>query len=182
MLQIPLWNRLMIMLVVLAGLSFAMPNLFYDRVERHNDAVAVIEDTGVTTDALTAERALWPDILPSTLVNLGLDLRGGAHLLAEVQVADVYEARIDSLWPDVRDVLRDARDQVGTIRREDAPAGELRVRISQPEGDRGGRRGRAHACDARDRHHRCRIPYARRYGRWRHGDRDSVRGRASGDR
>ncbi|PWK61012.1 protein translocase subunit SecD [Roseicyclus mahoneyensis] len=134
MLQIPLWNRLVIMLVVLAGLSFAMPNLFYDRVERHNDATAVIEDTGVITDALAAERALWPDILPSTLVNLGLDLRGGAHLLAEVQVADVYEARIDGLWPDVRDVLRDARDQVGTIRRENAAPGELRVRISQPEG------------------------------------------------
>jgi preprotein translocase subunit SecD len=134
MLQIPLWNRLLIVLVVLAGLSFAMPNLFYDRVERHNDAVAAIEATGATGDVLDAERALWPEFLPSTLVNLGLDLRGGAHLLAEVQVADVYEARIDGLWPDVRDVLRDARDQVGTIRREDAAPGELRVRISQPEG------------------------------------------------
>jgi len=133
MLQIPLWNRLFIVLVVLAGLSFAMPNLFYDRVERHNDAVAEIEATGATNDALDAERALWPEVLPSTLVNLGLDLRGGAHLLAEVQVADVYESRIDGLWPDVRDVLRDARDQVGTIRREDAPPGELRVRISQPD-------------------------------------------------
>lgn len=134
MLQIPLWNRLMIILVVLAGLAFAMPNLFYDRVERHNDAVAVIEQTGATTDALAAERALWPDFLPSTLVNLGLDLRGGAHLLAEVQVADVYEARMDGLWPDVRDALRDVRDEVGTIRRQDAPPGELHVRISQPDG------------------------------------------------
>jgi preprotein translocase subunit SecD len=134
MLQIPLWNRLMIILVLLAGLSFAMPNLFYDRVERHNDAVAVIEDTGATTDALEAERGLWPEFLPSTLVNLGLDLRGGAHLLAEVQVEDVYEARMDSLWPDVRDALRDVRDEVGTIRRQDAPVGELQVRISRPEG------------------------------------------------
>jgi preprotein translocase subunit SecD len=134
MLQIPLWNRLMIVMVVLAGLSFAMPNLFYDRVERHNDAVAVIEQTGAVTDALAAERALWPDALPSTLVNLGLDLRGGAHLLAEVQVGDVYEARMDALWPEVRDALREARDQVGTIRRQDAPPGELHVRISQPDG------------------------------------------------
>jgi len=133
MLQIPLWNRLVIVGVLLAGLSFAMPNLFYERVETHNDAVAAIEATGVTTDALEADRALWPEILPSTLVNLGLDLRGGAHLLAEVQVADVYEARMDALWPDVRDRLRDERDVVGTIRRQDAPLGELRVRISQPE-------------------------------------------------
>ena len=134
MLQIPLWNRLMIILVVLAGLAFAMPNLFYDRVERHNDAVAAMEQGGLTTDALAADRALWPDFLPATLVNLGLDLRGGAHLLAEVQVEDVYEARMDALWPEVRDVLREARDQVGTIRRQDAVPGELRVRISDPAG------------------------------------------------
>ena len=134
MLQMPLWNRLLIVALVLTGMSLAMPNLFYDRVERHNDAVAAIEQTGATTDALEADRALWPEFLPSTLVNLGLDLRGGAHLLAEVQVSDVYEARMDSLWPDVRDALRDARDQVGTIRRQDAPPGELHVRISQPEG------------------------------------------------
>ncbi|WP_438976180.1 protein translocase subunit SecD [Roseicyclus sp.] len=134
MLQIPLWNRLMIITVVLAGLAFAMPNLFYERVERHNDAVAEIEQTGAVTDALAAERALWPDMLPATLVNLGLDLRGGAHLLAVVQLADVYEARMDVLWPEVRVVLRDARYQVGTFRRQDAPVGELHVRISQPEG------------------------------------------------
>ncbi len=134
MLQIPLWNRLLIVAVLLAGLAFAMPNFFYGTVERHNDAVAEIEATGVTTDGLAADRAGWPEFLPSTLVNLGLDLRGGAHLLAEVQVGDVYEARMDALWPDVRDALRDVRTEVGTIRRQDAPIGELRVRISQPEG------------------------------------------------
>src|SRR6056297_4173863 len=134
MLQIPLWNRLMITLVVLAGIIFAMPNLFYDRVERHNDAVAEMEATGISTDALEAERALWPEVLPSTLVNLGLDLRGGAHLLAEVAVEDVYETRMDSLWPEVRDALRDLRETIGTIRRIDAPPGELHVRVSQPEG------------------------------------------------
>ncbi len=134
MLQIPLWNRLTIIAVVLAGIAFAMPNLFYDRVERHNDAIATIERTGAITDALRAERALWPDVLPSTLVNLGLDLRGGAHLLAEVQVGDVYEARMDALWPELRDALRDLRDTVGTIRRQDAPPGELHVRISEPAG------------------------------------------------
>ena len=134
MLQIPVWNKMVIILLVLAGIAFAMPNLFYERVERHNDAVALIERTGATTDALEAERALWPDLLPGTLVNLGLDLRGGAHLLAEVQVADVYEARMDALWPELRDVLREVRDTVGTIRRQDAPAGELHLRISEPAG------------------------------------------------
>src|SRR6056297_2685922 len=119
MLQIPLWNRILIVLVVLSGLSFAMPNLFYERVERHNDAAAEIEATGVTTDENAAALAEWPEVLPSTLVNLGLDLRGGAHLLAEVAVEDVYETRMDSLWPEVRDALRDLRETIGTIRRID---------------------------------------------------------------
>ena len=29
MLQIPLWNKMVIILLVLAGIAFAMPNLFY---------------------------------------------------------------------------------------------------------------------------------------------------------
>jgi preprotein translocase subunit SecD len=53
-------------------------------------------------------------------VNLGLDLRGGAHLLAEVRVSDVYADRIDGMWPEVRDRLRDERAlwaQCGACRR-----------------------------------------------------------------
>ena len=48
------------------------------------------------------------DSLPSWTqikVNLGLDLRGGAHLLGEVHVQDVYKARMDGLWPELRDAL-----------------------------------------------------------------------------
>ena len=63
-------------------------------------------------------------------MNLGLDLRGGAHLLAEVQVADVYEQRMAALWPDVRDILRSERNTVGTIRLQKGKLDELRIRIS----------------------------------------------------
>ena len=133
MLNIPFWNRVLIWGLVALGLVFAMPNLFYPRVERHNDAAAAIEAAG-STDALQEDLAGWPGFLPSTLVNLGLDLRGGAHLLAQVHVQDVYAARMDSLWPEVRDALRDVRDQVGTIRRQDSPEDELWVRISQSDG------------------------------------------------
>ncbi|MFN7053124.1 MAG: protein translocase subunit SecD, partial [Gemmobacter sp.] len=72
--------------------------------------------------------------MPSAIVPLGLDLRGGAHLLAEVKVADVYKARINALWPDVRDSLRDLRDQVGNVRRLPSVDGVLRVAISNPAG------------------------------------------------
>jgi preprotein translocase subunit SecD len=64
-------------------------------------------------------------------VNLGLDLRGGAHLLAEVRVSDVYESRLQSMWPDVRDLLRDQRDTVGTIRLQPSAPDELRVRLNE---------------------------------------------------
>ncbi len=133
MLQIDTWKRVVIILVCLTGLVMAAPNLFYGNVERHNDAVAEIEALGSTPERVEAASA-WPDFLPSSLVNLGLDLRGGAHLLAEVQVEDVYETRMDGLWPEMRDALREARDTVGTIRRQPSPPDELRIRISRPEG------------------------------------------------
>ncbi|MCC0076480.1 MAG: protein translocase subunit SecD [Rhodobacter sp.] len=134
MLQISLWKRTLIVLLCLAAVAFAVPNLFYDRVERHNDAIAAIE-AGQDSPELQAERALWPDWLPSDLVNLGLDLRGGAHLLAEVRVTDVYADRIDALWPEVRDLLRAERATVGGVRRmpSDDP-GVLRVAVSNADG------------------------------------------------
>ena len=132
MLQIDLWKRLLIWTTVAVGLALALPNLFYPRVEQHNDAVAAMELQGESPELL-AQRAGWPNFLPSGLVNLGLDLRGGAHLLAEVQVEDVYAARLEALWPEVRDVLRPERDVVGTIRLQPSDPGELRVRISQPK-------------------------------------------------
>ena len=98
MLQIPAWKRILILGVCLAGLVFAFPNAFYSRVEQHNDALAEIEAMGSTPERLIAVES-WPSFLPSTLVNLGLDLRGGAHLLAEVHVEDVYAGRMDGYWP-----------------------------------------------------------------------------------
>jgi preprotein translocase subunit SecD len=133
MLQTPLWKRLLILAFCAWGFVAAMPNLFYPRVEAHNDAAKAIEAAGFASDEQTAALAQWPDALPSALINLGLDLRGGAHLLAEVQVADVYAQRIDGLWPSVRDALRDVRDQVGNVRRQPSVAGVLRVAISKPE-------------------------------------------------
>ncbi|EPX76256.1 protein translocase subunit SecD [Salipiger mucosus] len=132
MLQIDLWKRVLIWALVVAGLLLAMPNVFYSRVETHNDAMTVIEQ-GVSNDEIEAQAGQWPSWLPSGLVNLGLDLRGGAHLLAEVRVAEVYESRMEALWPDVRDVLREERGTVGTIRLQPSDPGVLRVRISNPE-------------------------------------------------
>ena len=133
MLQIELWKRVLIWLTCAAGLWLAMPNAFYTRVELHNDAAKAM-DQGLTTAETATDLALWPDWLPSSLVNLGLDLRGGAHLLAEVKVEDVYASRMESLWPEVRDALRPERETIGTIRKQPSDPTELRVRISDPDG------------------------------------------------
>ena len=133
MLQIDLWKRVTIWAVVALGLLLALPNGFYTRVERHNDARAQVE-IGADPAELADDLALWPDWLPSGLVNLGLDLRGGAHLLAEVRVADVYQARLEGMWPEVRDLLREERDRVGAIRLQPSEGPELRVRlVERPE-------------------------------------------------
>ena len=133
MLQIDLWKRTVIWLTCAVGLLLAVPNLFYTQVEKHNDAVKAIEVSGETAE-LADDVAGWPSFLPSGLVNLGLDLRGGAHLLAEVRVSDVYGARMEGFWPDVRDALRPERDTVGTIRLLPSEGDELRVRISEQAG------------------------------------------------
>ncbi len=133
MLQFPLWKKLIIWGLCLLGLAAAAPNLFYDRVEQHNDAVERIQKTGATTEADAAAQALWPDWLPSKILSLGLDLRGGAHLLAEVKLADVYKSRMQALWPEMRRVLGDKRAEIGGVRRAPAPDGELKIQIEKPE-------------------------------------------------
>ena len=133
MLFIDLWKKVVIWVVVALGLVLALPNAFYDRVEQFNDAEKAIE-VGFDTPENREKTGLWLSFLPSGLVNLGLDLRGGAHLLAEVQVADVYAQRMTALWPDVRDVLRPERATVGTIRLQKGAPDELRVKISEPAG------------------------------------------------
>ena len=122
MLQIEGWKRVLIWVTCAIGLLFALPNGFYSKVETYNDA----KDAGTVAMG-------WPSFLPSGLVNLGLDLRGGAHLLGEVKLAEVYTTRLEGFWPEVRNVLREERSTVGAIRQQDGGEGELRVRIGNPE-------------------------------------------------
>lgn len=134
MLYTPLWKRLLILALCAWGISASVPNLFYTQVEQHNDATdAIAAADGVATDAQATDLAKWPTFLPSALMNLGLDLRGGAHLLAEVQVSDVYSQRIDAMWPEVRDALKDVRAEVGAVRRMPSVPGVLRVSIANAE-------------------------------------------------
>ena len=112
MLEFPLWKKLLISSLCALGLWLAMPNLFYAKVESHNDAI----EQGI-------EDSTWPSFLPSALINLGLDLRGGAHLLVEVEVENVYADRLEAVWP-----------EVGTVRRIGVEGDTLSVRIGEASG------------------------------------------------
>lgn len=124
MLNISPFRMALIWLTVAVGLLMALPNGFYTRVEAHNDAVVTgVEDTS------------WPSFLPSGLVNLGLDLRGGAHLLAEVHLEDVHAAMMVAAWPEIRDALLAEREVVGPFRQDqNAPDDVVRFAMSNPEG------------------------------------------------
>ena len=134
MLQIDLWKRILIVAMCVIGLFLALPNAFYTRVETHNDALKALSAAGQADQTGAAVSTDWPGFLPSALVNLGLDLRGGAHLLAEVQVSDVYASRMQAMWPEVRNALRAERAVIGTIRLQPSEPDRLKVKISQPEG------------------------------------------------
>ncbi|MBY8978124.1 protein translocase subunit SecD [Rhodobacteraceae bacterium NNCM2] len=108
MLYFALWKRIVVIGLCLLGLLFAAPNLLDKE----------------TRDSL-------PDWLPHDSVNLGLDLRGGAHLLVEVQVSEVVAERMLNLRSDAATALRDA-----DIRRfTNLKAGDdfVSVRITNPE-------------------------------------------------
>ncbi|MFO1142914.1 MAG: protein translocase subunit SecD [Amaricoccus sp.] len=130
----PVWKRILVIGICLLGLIVLLPNFFYARVEHANDARKAVERGAAITPELQAAMDGWPAFLPSKLVNLGLDLRGGAHVLVQVQTGSVHAEQLEGLWPDLRDKLRDLRDQVGTVRRLDGSPEELRIRLSNPAG------------------------------------------------
>ena len=71
--------------IIFAGLLFALPNVL---------------------PASVLER--WPAFLPDRPVALGLDLRGGSHLVLEVDGAALLDERVRTLADDTRRVLREA--------------------------------------------------------------------------
>lgn len=85
MLDFPRWKIWSIVAVLLLGVLFALPNF-------------------VPSSVL----ANLPNGLPKQQINLGLDLRGGSHILLEADVADVRKQRLDTLEESARAELRNA--------------------------------------------------------------------------
>ena len=117
MLSFSKFKILVIMIPCIWGLFVSVPHLKYSVVERYNDAKVGLELGSVLTADQERDLKSWPFWLSSKIVNLGLDLRGGAHLLVEVSVEDVYDERLNSLWLEIRTALVDLRDELGSIKR-----------------------------------------------------------------
>ncbi|MGA2088482.1 MAG: protein translocase subunit SecD [Stellaceae bacterium] len=86
MLYFQTWKVILILAVCALGVIFSVPNLF---------------------SASTV--GSWPSFVPKKQVSLGLDLRGGSHLLLEVDMASVERERLSGLVDEIRGALLDAK-------------------------------------------------------------------------
>ena len=72
----------------------------------------------------------WPSFLPQKQVSLGLDLRGGAHLLLAMDTDELRDDLLTSLRADVRAAMRRAR--LG-VRATAIRGTAVQVRLAKPE-------------------------------------------------
>ena len=86
MLHFPTWKIVLILGVCALGVVFSLPNAFAPNTV-----------------------AAWPNWLPKKQVSLGLDLRGGSHLLLEVDINAALRERMNGVVDTMRTKLRDAR-------------------------------------------------------------------------
>ena len=135
MLNFSKFKVILILLPCLWALITSLPHLNYSLVEKANDAKDALRLGKPLSKQMSADIKSWPGWLPSDIVNLGLDLRGGAHLLVEVSVEDVYQEKLDSIWSEARARLRDIRDSIGGIRRlESIDTDTLTIKIENING------------------------------------------------
>jgi len=107
MLHFARWKIIAILLTCLAGLLAALPNV-------------LPEET----------RQSLPRFLPHNALNLGLDLKGGAHLLLEMDTAELKKDWLDTLREDARKQLRDAKIGFTAL---GVTANVVQVKLLKPE-------------------------------------------------
>ncbi len=92
MLQFTRWKKIAILAICVLGVLIVLPNFF-------------------SSQALSR----WPIFLPKKQLSLGLDLRGGAHLLLAMDVNDVRKDWLDILRDDARKRLREVKVAVSAV-------------------------------------------------------------------
>ncbi|MBV1917850.1 MAG: protein translocase subunit SecD [Sphingomonadaceae bacterium] len=88
MLDFPTWKRVWLWGLTLLAAGAALPSLFS------------IGDVP------------WPRVLPNPMVNLGLDLAGGSHILLEADPAQVRAQRLENMEESVRARLKKAEPRI----------------------------------------------------------------------
>ncbi|MDZ4737585.1 MAG: protein translocase subunit SecD [Rhodospirillaceae bacterium] len=106
MLNFPRWKVITVVALCVFGILLAVPNV------------------------ISRENVTWlPDWFPQRHLTLGLDLQGGSHLLMEVDVDSVFDARLEALVDGVRTEFRAA--EIGYI--ELGVAGDaVQVKLRDP--------------------------------------------------
>jgi len=107
MLQFSPWKQAAIIVACLLGFLLVLPNFFAKQ---------------------TLEK--WPRWVPRTQLSLGLDLRGGAHLLLSMETAEVRKDWLETLRDDARKRLRDAKIAFSGL---GIANNAVQVRLANPE-------------------------------------------------
>ena len=107
MLDFPRWKQLWYWLITLAAVTAALPSIF------------------------SLANLPWPSALPRPMVNLGLDLAGGSHILLEADPEQVVRQRLENMEESVRARLRlaEPRIRIGDISARD---GHLSFMVENP--------------------------------------------------
>ena len=107
MLDFPTWRKVWLWLITGLCVAAALPSL------------------------LSVTSVRWPDALPDPMVNLGLDLAGGSHILLEADAAQVATQRLENMEENVRNTMRRAepRIRIGDVSTRD---GRLSFMLDDP--------------------------------------------------
>ncbi len=107
MLEFPTWKKIWLWGITLAFMAAALPSLF------------------------SLANVAWPKALPEPMVNLGLDLAGGSHILLEANPAQVRAQRLENMEESVRARLRNAEPliRIGDI---SSSGGKLSFTVRDP--------------------------------------------------
>ena len=111
------YKTAIIFFTFLISIYFALPNFFYQRVDDSNLFLNEIKNNQSNLQEFSLDRSKWPSWLSSRILNLGLDLRGGAHLLVEIDTNKLFNEKLNNFWPIVRDKLRENVELYGNIKK-----------------------------------------------------------------
>lgn len=108
MLTVSRWRVIAVVIATVWAVLFSLPNFLPEGV-----------------------RASLPAFLPKTGINLGLDLRGGSHLLLEVDADSLLRERVENVVDEMARALNEAEPRIGYTGRG-VVAGVARLRVLNP--------------------------------------------------